>query len=183
MRLIFLLEEPSACLFLEEWMPRQFPNVDFLCIPHQGKTDLEKSLPKKLRSWHIAGDRFLVLRDKDSANCVEIKRKLVEICEEAGKPETVVRIACQELEAWYIGDLESVERAYAKDGIAEMKSRAKYRNPDTLANPSEEMHKLIPEFVKLDGARRLGRELTLDSSSSRSFRVFVEGVKRLVSRS
>lgn len=183
MRLIFLLEEPSARSFLEEWMPRQFPAIEFLCVEHQGKADLEKSLPRKLRGWRNPGDRFLILRDNDNGDCGKIKEHLLQICIQAGKPAAVIRLACQELESWYLGDLASVERAYEKPGIAGLQNRVKYRNPDHLGNPSEEMFNLISEFGKIDGARRLGKEMTLDSSKSHSFGVFVSGIQRLIEQS
>lgn len=51
-RVIFLLEEPSMKAFLLEFLPRLIPGwqheIDFLLIPHQGKSDLDKSIPKKL---------------------------------------------------------------------------------------------------------------------------------------
>lgn len=43
---------------LEGLLPRVFPNLDFLCIPHRGKTDLERSIPRKLRGWGNPSDRY-----------------------------------------------------------------------------------------------------------------------------
>jgi hypothetical protein len=51
-RLVFLLEEPSMKLFLEALLPRLFPRLDFLCLQHEGKSDLEQSIPRKLRTWN-----------------------------------------------------------------------------------------------------------------------------------
>jgi hypothetical protein len=50
-RVVFLLEEYSAKILLEGLLPRFFPDLSFLCIPHEGKQDLEKSFPRKLRAW------------------------------------------------------------------------------------------------------------------------------------
>ena len=46
-RLVFLLEEPSMKAFLEEFLPRLMPGFDFLCLSHEGKQDLEKSIDRK----------------------------------------------------------------------------------------------------------------------------------------
>ena len=51
MKLVFLLEERSMQAALEGILPRLIPGVEFLCIPHEGKQDLEKSIPRKLRGW------------------------------------------------------------------------------------------------------------------------------------
>lgn len=39
-RIVFLLEEPSMQALLEGLLPRLFPQLRFLCVPHDGKTDL-----------------------------------------------------------------------------------------------------------------------------------------------
>lgn len=51
-----------------------------------------------------------MLRDKDSGDCVETKNRLAGICRDAGKPNALIRIACHELESWYLGDLSAVEQ-------------------------------------------------------------------------
>ena len=50
-RIVFLLEEFSMEGFLEVLLPRFFPDLSFQCVPHEGKQDLEKSIPRKLRAW------------------------------------------------------------------------------------------------------------------------------------
>ena len=100
-QLVFMLEEPSAKVLLESLLPRILPNdVSFLCIPHEGKQDLEKSLPVKLRHWNVPNTWFVVIRDKDQSDCLTLKNHLKKICEDSGRPETLVRIAVHELESW-----------------------------------------------------------------------------------
>ena len=53
--------------------------------------------------------RFVVLCDQDSADCRTVKKGLVRKCHDAGKDKAFVRIACRELESWYLGDLTAVE--------------------------------------------------------------------------
>src|SRR5208337_5287691 len=79
-RIIFLLEEYSMKVLLDGLLPRLVPGLQFLCVPHEGKQDLEKSVPRKLRAWREPGVRFVVLRDKDGGDCRELKRKLVSLC-------------------------------------------------------------------------------------------------------
>ena len=60
-RMIFLLEEPSMKTLLEGLLPRLFPGMvageHFLCIKHEGKSDLDASIPRKLQAWRIPNDR------------------------------------------------------------------------------------------------------------------------------
>ena len=46
-RLVFLVEEYSMKVLLEGLLPRLFPLLDFRCIPHEGKQDLDKSITRK----------------------------------------------------------------------------------------------------------------------------------------
>ena len=75
---MFLLEES---VLLHGLLPRLFPNLPFLCIPHEGKQDLERSIPRKLRAWREAGVHFCVIRDNDQGDCHELKRKLNALCQ------------------------------------------------------------------------------------------------------
>jgi hypothetical protein len=178
-KIIFLLEEPSMKVFLDGYLPRFMPGLDFLCIKHEGKQDLEKSIPRKLRAFHRSV--FVVVRDNDSANCIVIKTRLQRLCEEGGRSDTLIRIACQELEAWYLGVLAVLADVYARPKLAGLGRKTKYRNPDRLGSPSSELVKLVPEFRKLEGARRMGAAMPLleSANNSPSFRVFVEGVRRM----
>jgi len=46
-RMIFLLEERSMKTLLDGLLPRLMPEMPFICIPHEGKHDLEKKHPPK----------------------------------------------------------------------------------------------------------------------------------------
>lgn len=178
--LIFMLEEPSMKAFLESLLPRLLPSsASFTLIAHEGKNDLEASLPRKLRAWRKPQAKFLVVRDQDAADCKAIKARLVEIAEAAGHDGMVVRIACRELEAWILGDLEAVARAFDKPQIALLASKQKYRNPDRLGSPSEELRRLLGSYSKIAGARTAGFHIDVHRNCSRSFQVFVAAVQRL----
>jgi hypothetical protein len=166
--------------FLDEFLPRLLPRIDFLCLKHEGKQDLEKSIPRKLQAWREPGVRFVVVRDNGGANCQNVKARLRTLCEQGGRAETLVRIACQELEAWHLGDFDSLAQAYSKPELAKNKRKSKYSNPDALLNASQDLSRLVPEFRKVDGARRMGKIMPTASGTnrSRSFQVFIEGLRR-----
>lgn len=167
-------------VLLDGLLPRLYPDLSFLCVPHEGKQDLEKSVPRKLRAWREPGVRFVVLRDNDGDDCHAVKRRLVDLCAESGRPDALVRIACQELEAWYLGDPKGLAEAFGSPRLAGIGSRARFRDPDTVVHPSAEVQKLVPEFQKVSGARAMGPALSRERSCSRSFQVLLEGVDRLV---
>jgi hypothetical protein len=52
-------------VLLDQMLPRLLPELSFLCVAHDGKHDLEKSVPRKLRAWREPGVRFVVIRDND----------------------------------------------------------------------------------------------------------------------
>ena len=184
-RLVFLLEEPSMANLLLELMPRVFPGwvhtEQFLCVKHQGKSDLDKSIPRKLQAWKTPGDVFVVLRDTDGVECGQLKRDLVKICRKNGRPDTLIRLVCQELESWYLGDLGALAAVFGDSKLSSPRMKKRFLSPDDWQKPSVELERLIPDFQKGSGARLMGRELSLSDASncSKSYAVFLAGVRRL----
>lgn len=175
---VFLLEEKSMQVFLEELLPRLFPTMSFRCIAHDGKQDLWKSIPRKLRAWRTPGVRFIVVRDNDGSDCVELKGRLAERCRASGRADTIVRIACQELEAWYFGDTEALAEVYGTKAVRRI-SAARRRKPDDIGSPASELKRIAPGFQKVRGARQMARVISPDRSRSPSFRALVEALRRL----
>ena len=159
---------------------RLFPGLPFRCIEHEGKQDLEKNVPRKLRAWREPGVRFVVMRDQDSADCHMVKARLKARCNEGGRADALVRVVCHELEAWYLGDVDSLAGAYPASAgrLRRELGRRRYRDPDTVVGPSKVLADLIPEFSKRSGARAMGGRLTR-INRSRSYGVFLAGVEHL----
>jgi hypothetical protein len=178
-RVIFLVEEYSMKVLLDGLLPRLFPDLGFLCIPHEGKQDLEKSVPKKLRAWREPGVRFVVMRDNDGGDCIRLKTGLAALCGDGGRADALVRIACQELEAWYLGEPDALAEAYGNEGLRGIGSKARFRDPDTVQQPSDALEELVPEFQKVSGARLMSRHLTRVRNRSKSFQTLVAGIDRV----
>jgi hypothetical protein len=184
MKLVFMLEEPSMKEVLESILPRLLPDhVDYLCIPHQGKSDLEKSIPIKLRAWREPNVHFVIMRDQDASDCRALKQQLALVCFQAGRSDCLVRIVCRELESWFLADLKAVELGTCVSGIATKQNKIQFRNPDANSSPSRALKKLIPGYQKISGARAIAPHLDLGNTRSRSFAAFVEGVTALVAKS
>lgn len=178
--IVFLLEEPSAQDALEGLLPRILPaNIDVKYLVFEGKQDLEKRMGRRIRGWLQPDSKFVVLRDQDSGDCRIIKERLVSLCSEIGQREVVIRIACRTLESWFVGDWDSVSAGFEQPRLAQLKRKAIYQDPDRLGNPVTELRKVIPDYQKRDGARRLGQLLDPTRNRSRSFVLFVETVRRL----
>ncbi|NOT11403.1 MAG: DUF4276 family protein [Methylococcaceae bacterium] len=181
-QLVFFLEEPSAKEMLMGLLPRVFPDtVTYRYVVFEGKQDLEKRLSGKLRAWQHPDSSFVVLRDKDSANCVQVKEKLVDMCRSAGKPNTLVRIACHELESWFLGDLAAVEKGLNLSGLAKRQQQRKFRAPDELGNPKQELKMLTNNaYQQIAGSRAISHYLSLEGNQSKSFNVFLSGINYLL---
>lgn len=182
-RIIFLLEEPSMRVLLDNWLPRIFPGwVDgqhFQCVPHEGKSDLDRSIPRKLAAWRIPGDRFVIVRDNDNAECVDLKQRLQGWCAQAGRPDTLVRLVCQELESWYLGDLAALAAAFDQPAADSPALRKRFMEPDTWQKPSVEVKRIVSGFQKSRGARAMAEHLDPATNRSRSLQVFVAGTRRV----
>jgi hypothetical protein len=180
-KFVFLLEEPSMKEFLNGFLPKVLTNDwQWQCIAHQGKSDLEASIPRKLRGWGEPGVKFIVVRDQDSGNCERIKERLQTLCQEGGKANTIIRIACREMESWFLGNLQAVGNAFENEKIAKLQPKEKYRDPDRLHNPSVELKNLIPSYQKISGARAMGYHLGPEGNVSKSFNVFVRAIKNCI---
>ncbi|MEP7013267.1 MAG: DUF4276 family protein [Acidobacteriota bacterium] len=177
-RVVFLLEEYSMKVLLDGLLPRLFPGLPFLCVPHEGKQDLEKSIPRKLLGWREPGVRFVVVRDNDGADCRALKQSLVQLTLAGGREDTLVRIACQELEAWYFGAPGALAAAFERPELRRLGARSRSRDPDAIDQPSKALAAVVEEFQKVSGARRMAQVLTAENRS-RSFQVLIAGIERV----
>ncbi|MCU0664236.1 MAG: DUF4276 family protein [Myxococcota bacterium] len=167
-KLIFLVEEPSMQDFLYGFLPRVLPHdLPFQVVSHQGKSDLQRSIPRKLRAWREPGVRFIVLMDQDSADCADIKARLLTLCREGRRDDTIVRIVCRELEAWFIGDLPALDKALGTR-LQYSTRRAFKRDPDAIGSPSAELEQALPAFQKRATARAIAPLITIDPECNRS---------------
>lgn len=178
--LVCLLEEPSAQDALQAWLPRWLPDhVQVHYLVFQGKQDLEKQMVRRMRFWLKPDSRFLVMRDQDSGDCKVVKAGLAERCAEAGRTDAVVRVACRELESFFVGDWHAVAQAFKKPALARLAGKAVYRNPDALGLPSQELARHLPGYQKRDGARRIAPLVDSARNASRSFQVLRQAVQAL----
>lgn len=123
---------------------------------------------------------FIVLRDQDAADCRAVRARLAMLVDESRRVPSLVRVACRELESWIIGDWQAVADAFERPSLSKLSAKERYRDPDSLARPIDELRTHIPDYQKGDGARRVGSLLDPQRNQSRSFRAFCTGLQRLV---
>ena len=181
--LVFLLEERSAKALLESLLPRCLSaDIHVRLVPFEGKQDLEKQLVRRIRAYQNPHARFIVLRDQDNhPDCKKLKGSLSEHCEKSGRAQhCLVRIACQELETFYLADLDAVEKALTLNKLATQQSIRKFRDPDKLGSPSRELKSLTKNrYEKMAGSREIGKHLDLENHRSPSFRNLIAGIRRM----
>jgi len=181
MELVFFLEELSARAMLEGFLPKIVSDlVRCRFIVFEGKQDLERQMVKRMRGYLVPYARFVVLRDKDSEDCRDVKRRLVGKCAEGNHPDSLVRVACHELESWYLGDLAAVEAALGFTGLARQQHKTPYDKPDDMAAPARKLQSISPTYQKVGGSRAIGPYLDPVKNRSQSFGIFVAGVQELV---
>ena len=166
-------------ILLEGILPRFFPGMAFQCIAHRGKSDLERAIRVKLRAWRVPGDRFVVIRDQDQRDCVELKRELLQMCADADRPDTLVRIVCRELESWYLGEPDAMAEAFGNERLRGIGRQARFRNPDEVHYPATALGELVPGFQKSVAAETMSRFLTRERNYSHSFQTLLSGLERI----
>ncbi len=185
----FLVEEPSMEAFLCEILPKMLNGLATFSIhAHQGKPDILKNLPGRLRGyskWLPADARIVVLVDRDDENCEALKQRLETAAAAArlatrsgGGPNwrVVNRLAVEELESWFFGDWASVQKAYPKLSRS-IASKAAYRHCDAISGGTwqalERVLKKAGYFSfglrKVEAARLIGQHFDEASCRSPSF--------------
>ena len=202
MHLEILVEEPSAEVALRAIVPRIIgADHTFDLHPHQGKPDLLRKLPGRLRGYrsYMPQDwRIVVLVDEDRQDCHALKARLEKSARDAGLStqsaprrsgvfQVLNRIALEELEAWFLGDPEAVAAAFPR--VPPIFTRkAPLRDPDGVKGGTfEALERVLQQhgysgggLGKIDLARAVAEHMRPERNRSKSFRVFRAGLERLL---
>jgi hypothetical protein len=108
-----------------------------------------------------------------------MKRRLIDLCGEGRRADTLVRMACQEIEAWYFGDPDALANVFEREHLRSLSDKARFRNPDDVDQPARALAELVEDFQKVSGARRMAQHLSRENRS-RSFQVLIAGIERLL---
>ncbi len=194
----FFLEEQSAAELIYSLVPMILPNAEFLVYTFDGKPDLLSKLPGQLKAYSngLADDQFIiVLVDQDNDECRNLKLRLENYAAEAGLKtlsnshgqfQVINRIAIEELEAWFFGDVEAIHKAYPRVP-ATLGKKAPYRDPDSISGGTcERLGKLLKDkgyhpggLEKIRAAREISRHMDPDRNRSKSFQVFRNALRSI----
>ena len=165
----------------------------------EGKQDLLKNLPARLKGykpWLPEDWRIMVLIDEDREDCFQLKATLEEVAQAAGfvtkssalpqdNFQVVNRLAIEELEAWFFGDIEALRQGYPKVSKT-FQRRRKFRDPDAIEGGTHEalgrlLKRYHPKWLpKTIVAQNIAPHMEACRNTSKSFQVFVEGLKACV---
>jgi hypothetical protein len=198
----FLVEELSAKEAFQNLLPKILgEQITFDIHPFRGKTDLLSKLPKRLKgykAWIPDDYRIVIVVDKDQEDCKLIKNKLEKIAIYAGFItkssatgtqvfQVLNRLAIEELEAWFFGDIEALTTAYPKVPES-LGTQAKYREPDAITGGTwEALEKILQKagyhqggLEKIKAARDISHYMNPAKNRSKSFQKFYEGILKII---
>jgi hypothetical protein len=200
MHIEFLLEEESCAEALKLLVPKVV-GASFHTHVFQGKADLLASLKPRLQGyakWLRDDWRIVVLVDRDDDDCAKLKARMEKMAKDArlatrsspgakGKFRVLNRVAIEELEAWFFGDVEAMKEAYPKVP-ATLAAKKGFRDPDAIAGGTwEKLERVLKGagyyragMPKIEVARNVSRHMDPAHNRSCSFKVFCRGLKELV---
>lgn len=82
------------------------------------------------------------MRGNGNGDCLALKQRLRELCHNTGHDEAIIRIVCQELEAWYLGQPEAMATAFDDESLSNLGEVPRFRDPDARPKPSRDVEKL-----------------------------------------
>ncbi len=200
-RLEFYVEEPSAEAALINLVPLILRDTDFEfeIYPFQGKQALLRKLPHRLKAYHHFTDsdwRVVVLVDRDDDDCHQLKASLERIAREAGLHtrtstgsasnfQVLNRMAIEELEAWFFGDIPALRKAYPQVPST-LDKKAAYRNPDAITGGTwEQLERVLKTYhpgglEKVRAAEEISEHMDPDRNRSKSFQVFRDALRAIL---
>lgn len=201
MHVELLLEEASAEAFFTVFLPKIIPEgTTWNPIVFQGKDDLLTNLESRLRGyrgWLPSDWRIAVLVDEDRQDCRQLKSRMESAAESAGlvtktgslsgRFSVLNRIAVEELEAWFFGDVAALSAAFP--GVPEsLAAKSAYRKSDAIAGGTwEALQRVLQRaghyangIPKIEVARKIAVHMDAARNTSASFRTFMTGLDSLL---
>jgi hypothetical protein len=195
-----LVEERSMEETLRILLPRLLgDDISFQIYPSNGKQDFLDNLANRLRGyqkWLPEDWRIAVVVDRDDDDCEDLKRTLEKTANDAGlftktsskgdDWQVVNRLAIEELEAWFFGDLDAVRVVFPRVSDTTEKTAA-YRDPDAIQGGTwEALERVLQRsgyfkggYRKLEAAREIAQHMNPSRNRSHSFCIFRDTLRSL----
>ncbi|WP_298644891.1 DUF4276 family protein [uncultured Cardiobacterium sp.] len=179
MHIEFLVEDASGKKLLSALLPKlldpahtwrihAYKGVGHIPPNLKGTTDPNKrilldNLPRLLQGYaNTPGiDAVVVLVDTDDRNCAAFLAELNKLAAASAPTLTVlIRLAIEEIEAWYLGDKYALSRAYP--AARQHQDKLKRYQPDSICGPWE----LLANIIYPGGAAALKRDKIVGSKNT-----------------
>ncbi|MBD2362780.1 DUF4276 family protein [Anabaena minutissima FACHB-250] len=193
MHIEFLVEEYSTEVTLNFIVPKIIGDIHTFKIHNfQNKDKLLKRLTERMQGYSkfIPDDwRIVIIVDQDRDNCQELKNKLCDASSIVTKQKGNIvlhRIAVEELESWFLGDVQAIRVEYERIP-ASLSQTAKFRNPDAIPGGTwEQLDRILKKYgyqtglQKIDFAQKVSRHMDVENNLSKSFQVFRDGLRKII---
>ena len=201
MHLLFFVEEPSLEAALINLLPKIIGEACiYQFIVFAGKQNLLNNLANRLcgyASWMPADWRIVVMIDEDREDCLVLKQRLEDAAHQAGLIsksqaqggafQILNRIIVEELEAWFIGDVNALRSVYPRLP-ASLGGKQKFRVPDAVTGGTREnLERLLMHYgyhaggySKRSAAVEISKYMNPEENRSHSFQVFVDGLNSIL---
>ena len=157
---------------------------NYTIFSYQGREDLKKNFSNIIKNYF--GYKFIFLIDQDENNCKKIKKDIQELIpKKFNKNNYFIRIVCTELESWYWGDMEAIEKSFPRFNKENYLNKHTFKQVDLIKNPSKLLLNSIPEFKKDTflkkkfTAEKISPNLNINKNTSPSFNHVVNAIKKL----
>lgn len=202
LHLEFLVEEASLESALTQLLPNILPStVSSKIHAFRGKPDLLAKLPNRLKgyqAWLPPDWKIVILIDEDRENCLKLKKQLEDIailaglitkssCQKDKSFQVLNRIVIEELEAWFLGDVQAIRQAYPKVS-ANLANQQPYRDPDAIKGGTwEALERVLKKagyhlggLEKYKASTEISQYMNPKSNRSKSFKVFYQGLLEII---
>lgn len=177
-------------------LPKMIGSKSFKITQYIDKINFLKKLPDRLRGYVKTlrnSEIILILIDRDDDDCEKLRKCIETMAQGAGlrtkgdhrgPAQVIVRIAIEELEAWYFGDWQAVQEAYPK---AKKRPQQHCRAPDAIKGGAweafERSMKKSGYFAsglrKIEAATKIAPYIDPDRNISPSFRALRRAMERI----
>jgi hypothetical protein len=174
----------------------RIPKKEMSATADPAKRMLLDQLPRILRGYGKTPgiDAVVVILDTDKRNCVDFLAELKALatgCNPA--PNTLFRLAIEEVEAWYLGDRQALEKAYPRAKADVLNRYVQDTACGTWELLADAIHAggsaairkagwPLPGQIKHEWAEKIGPLLDPDRNVSPSFGKLRDGLRRLAAQ-
>lgn len=211
MHIEFLVEDSSGKKFLDQVLPKVISDGSITWRVHgyrgigrippnlAGRSDPSKriildQLPRLLagygRTPHV--DAVVIVVDNDDRNCVNFLKELTDLTARvAPQLRVLFRLAIEEMEAWYLGDVDALKAAYRSVRDTVLNTYVQ----DSICGTWERLADAItpggsarviaegwpaPGVLKSEWAEQITPHMDVETNQSVSFAKFRDGVRGLI---